>query len=146
MPNSKCAEVDRYIAHAKKYGVDGCWQAASCELATSELAELAGELSGVARQRREPFKLSQDELARLTSPDPPDPAKSGENDQQHQAIIRNENGTVDDSPSSQGVTDSRRCERCSAPLPTSLRADARYCPNGACKQAAYRKRSRQKTQ
>jgi hypothetical protein len=36
--------------------------------------------------------------------------------------------------------DSRACAWCSRPLPSTLRADARYCPGGACKVAAYRAR------
>jgi hypothetical protein len=38
------------------------------------------------------------------------------------------------------VTANRRCAGCSKPLPFWLRADARYCPGGRCKQAAHRKR------
>jgi hypothetical protein len=62
-----------------------------------------------------------------------------ENAPDSQAISRNENGTVMDSPSGQNVT-ARRCRKCGELLPLHLRSDARYCPHGGCKQAAYRNR------
>ena len=36
--------------------------------------------------------------------------------------------------------DSRACEWCSAPLPSTLRADAHYCIGGRCRKAAHRAR------
>jgi hypothetical protein len=39
-----------------------------------------------------------------------------------------------------GVTANRTCDWCGMPLPATLRADARFCVGGSCKQAAHRAR------
>ena len=61
-----------------------------------------------------------------------------------QGIIRNEveNPTCPTSPPAEALRspDSQTCGWCSAPLPSTLRGDARYCIGGRYKQAAHRAR------
>jgi hypothetical protein len=76
-----------------------------------------------------------------------DPHKSAESEPVPRAIIRNESASPRDRPRSPAGAvrspESRACEWCSAPLPSTLRAGARYCIGGRCKQAAHRARRRQ---
>ena len=73
-----------------------------------------------------------------------DPHKSAESDPAPQGIIRNEIENPKDRPRSPAGAvrspETRTCEWCSAPLPATLRGDARYCIGGRCKQAAHRAR------
>jgi len=67
----------------------------------------------------------------------PDPHISAELEPAPQAIIRNASRSPMDRPrSTVGAVrppETRTCEWCSAPLPATLRGDARYCIGGRCK-------------
>src|SRR5262249_43625294 len=127
--------LDKLIRHAERYGVEGVYDIGVDELPAEQLPGLAARLKSIAGHRRERLGLP-------TSRNGQEHADPGKNGQCPQALSRNANGIGGISPSVEAVTDNRRCEGCGAPLPSTLRSDARYCIGGACKQAAYRARGR----
>jgi hypothetical protein len=87
---------------------------------------------------------SQSMVGAIRSDRGSDPHISPDLEPAPQGIIRNkvENPSYPTSPPAEGLrsSDSRTCEWCSATLPSTLRAVARYCIGGACREAASRAR------
>jgi hypothetical protein len=126
--------ADGLIRHAERYGVEGVYEVGARELDADQLAGLAVRLKAIAKSRGERFRLPTSRNGQ----DMPDLASNGHTGR---GAKGNEMaGQGDSSSGALGGSDRRICERCENPLPSTLRAHARFCPGGACKQAAHRKR------
>jgi hypothetical protein len=123
--------MEDYVRHASKYGGAAVvWETASAHLPAELLPQLAAELSAIAKRRREPFRVPRSS----SSAQPADSSRASRNET---------SGQGDTSSSGSAAPQSRLCASpwCRKQLPASLRADARYCPGGRCRQAAYRARA-----
>lgn len=126
--------LDHYIRHAQRFGgFDTIWDTAASDLTPTELANLAHALRQIKRPNGERFTRRTDTIIRRIRQERQDAAKTADFAQQPRAITRNENPDAMDSPPT--------CEWCGKPLPTTARADTRFCIGGACKQASYRART-----
>jgi hypothetical protein len=125
--------TDKLIRHAERYGTEGVYDVATRELDADQLRGLATRLKTIAKGRGERLRLptSRNGL------DMPDLASRGH---KGRGVIRNEMSRQGDSSSeAPGGAERPICSVCSNPLPSTLRADARFC-GGACKQAAHRRK------
>jgi hypothetical protein len=145
-----------YIHHARVFGgLRAVWQTAASdtELPAVELGELALALRGIRSKRhgrkRETFSMTRRE--RLALRERLLAAGVGEAEAGRYADCPSHKGLavtpprplVSTSPRpSHPLPAVRTCGWCGDPLPSSLRADARYCVGGSCRVAAHRARTR----
>jgi hypothetical protein len=126
--------ADGLIRHAERYGTEGVYEVGARELDADQLRGLAARLREIAKRRGERFRLPTSRNGQHM----PDLASNG-----HTGRGAKGNEMPGQGDSSSGAprgAEGRICERCENPLPSTLRAHARFCPGGACKQAVHRRR------
>ncbi len=161
------SDLDAYIAHARNFGgLRAVWDVAERDLNAIEAGELAAALRALGSGRGASFTLSRREtdalVARLIDAglDDAEVCRMAGASKARVAALRREPAVGElsvttgspmnpPSPAAEGAREpltarkspnGRLCAWCSIRLPAGLKAGARYCPGGTCKQAAHRAR------